>query len=407
MSTAAALQDNSITFVLTITSGPHVRESFTLTKPIFTMGRGPENDIILINDPKLSRNHVKFILENGELTAINLSQRNPLFFKGRTEQRVTLLSADKIKIGDTEVEINWQSEPNDKTKVAGFESMIQYVAEQTGSAVPETQVIPDGVPEFDKTEARTAISQKELFQLVNAAKPTNKATEFKGVTLATKVETPMVRYTPTAAGAGLSATTEPNKLGAQVSGAETKRESSPNRPNPLIFLVVVVIAAAAVVFSGGEKKPKKVSALKSIEQINAELDKPSEEVNQYKKDKKILADGKMDRQYESAQSYYVKGFRDYRQGQYARAMMSFQAALSFDPGHVLARRYLNQSIKKQSEIVQFNLDQARRYRQKNNFRLCRSAAQQVMVIKKDPSDAQFKTAKVLFDECDTMSKGRF
>ena len=121
----------------------------------------------------------------------------------------------------------------------------------------------------------------------------------------------------------------------------------------------------------------------------------------------LLENGQTEKQFESAQSYYIKGFRDYRQGQYSRAIMSFQAALSFDPNHILSRKYLNQSIKKHSEFVQFSLEQARRYRQKNNYRLCRSAAKQVMTLRRDQNDPQYKDAKNLFDECDTLSRGRF
>ena len=53
-------------------------------------------------------------------------------------------------------------------------------------------------------------------------------------------------------------------------------------------VVVVVVVAAVGIFTGEDKKPKKVGSLKSIEQINGELEKPSDEVVQYKRDKKIL-----------------------------------------------------------------------------------------------------------------------
>lgn len=111
-------------------------------------------------------------------------------------------------------------------------------------------------------------------------------------------------------------------------------------------------------------------------------------------------------QFQSAEQHYLKGFRDYQQGQYGRAMQSFQAALSFYPSHELARKYLVLARRKFDELARFHLTQGRRYRGKNNFRLCSASYAQVLIMVKDSSDPIYKEAKQYYDECELRKQGR-
>ncbi len=117
MNTAKAFPSDLIKIDVKITSGPHEGETFVITKDIFNVGRGAENDIILINDPKLSRNHIKISMKESHLFVENLSTRNPILFKKKLEQQVEIKPMDRIRIGDTEMELSWNATLFEKTSV--------------------------------------------------------------------------------------------------------------------------------------------------------------------------------------------------------------------------------------------------------------------------------------------------
>jgi hypothetical protein len=367
-----------------------------MTKELFSVGRGAENDIVLPNDPKLSRNHLKLSCGRDVLIIENLSARNPIQFKNNLVQVAELQPNEKIRVGETELEFVWEGVPGERTVQASAETLALINSEKTVVRVEPPLTAP-------KQNNEIVAGPNE-----DSGRETNdNPVDFKPLVFPAKPGVPEVRYTPTSGGISTTAKSD-SKRG---SGQRTKKyvtTASESSKGPLIAVVAAVIVLGIVFFAPEENKSnKKKVILKDTSQIQSELNKSSETVDAHAKEKHLMEDGRIERLYESAQSYYVKGFRDYRNGQYSRAIMSFQAALSFDPSHVLARKYLNQSIKRHSEIVQFNRDQARRYRQNNNYRLCRASAQQVMIQRKDQNDPQYKDAKGLFDDCDTLSRGRF
>lgn len=420
MNTAKVLPSESIKIHVKITAGPHLGEIFVITKDSFSVGRGAENDIILINDPKLSRNHIKVSLKGSDLHIENLSTRNPIVYKDKTENSVDIKPHDRIKMGDTEMELQWNASIVEKTLMATEVSNQLTVATTATEALDNPTVVKSDpsahtqvvglVPKYlytptNQVSHQPPTSLKALHPLVDKNNPSQNAT--------TPSSGPI--YTPTSTKAGNKNAKPYGNQSAHPATTKHKpyqhsySSKSSNSNKGLLIGLGVIGLFILVISLGGNKKPKKVSPLKDTNQISAELAKSNQVIDDYVKEKKLLEDGRMERIYESAQSYYIKGFRDYRQGQYSRAIVSFQAALSFDPGHVLSKKYLLQSVKKHSEVVQFNLDQAKRYREKSNYRLCRSSARQVIVmaLRKDQTDPMYKEGKKIFDECDILSKGRF
>lgn len=424
MNTAKAFLSDSIKIHVKITAGPHMNEVFVINKDSFSVGRGAENDIILINDPKLSRNHIKASLKGADLHIENLSTRNPIMYKDKTENNVDLKPHDRIRMGDTEMELQWNATSLEKTLMATEVSYQLTVATSTSQSDGPTVVKPD----FSALTQVVGVTPKSFPALVTQQSPPSSSLK------ALHPLTDKNNFTPNASTphqGGAIYTPTPNKAGAAASTNKAVKSSGNQKNYPaasknkysqhsysakssssnkgLIIGLCAIGLFVLVISLGGDKKPKKIAPLKDTNQISAELTKSNQVVDDYVKEKKLLEDGRMDRIYESAQSYYIKGFRDYRQGQYSRAIVSFQAALSFDPGHVLSKKYLLQSVKKHSEVVQFNLDQAKRYREKSNYRLCKSSAKQVIVmaLRKDQTDPMYKEGKKIFDECDILSKGRF
>ncbi|MGE0633642.1 MAG: hypothetical protein AB7O96_14610, partial [Pseudobdellovibrionaceae bacterium] len=153
------------------------------------------------------------------------------------------------------------------------------------------------------------------------------------------------------------------------------------------------------------KPPKTPVEIRTTEQIQNDLLRSQQAVETQKR---MRSQNNQDsKQYENAQQYYVKGFRDYRQGQYSRAIQSLQAAISFYPAHHLARKYLDLSRRKLDEFVQYNMLQGRRYKERGNYRLCQASFRHVLVSIMDPNNKTYVEAKQLYDECSGLTGERY
>lgn len=109
----------------------------------------------------------------------------------------------------------------------------------------------------------------------------------------------------------------------------------------------------------------------------------------------------------TAQEHYVRGFRDFRKGQFERSIGSFQACLALNPEHPLCNRYLKLSQKKFGELIQYHMVLGRKYRDQNQFRACRASFRNVMVMVKDPSSAIYNEAKTNYTACNSLVEGHF
>ena len=171
----------------------------------------------------------------------------------------------------------------------------------------------------------------------------------------------------------------------------------------------IIVGAIGLLFLwlmvSGSGSNRKSTQLRTRDQVIMDLEKSEQAIKEV--EKKQEDTGQQTLQYKTAQEHYIKGFRDYRQGQYARAMSSFQAALSFYSQHELAKKYLTLARRKFDEIVQFNMIQGKRYKGKNNFRLCKSAYANVMIMVKDPADPIYREAKQYYNECSLLFEAKY
>lgn len=422
MSTSTAFKNAVATMSVKVVSGPHTGDSFAINKVSFTIGRGSDNDIILINDPKLSRQHVRIKVTEWGVDIECLNSRNPILYKGKFLTKLSLKVSDRFLIGETELALAWEGQFAEKTQVAGTETMADFQSDKTQVDVADKNNQPD----FDfndlqvnksMTPVTPAPSQPGL-KLVEKPRGVKNDLNLKG---GAKAMAPVVAQQK----ASPLPTLPPksNLPGTRTADSARGTNSGKNNQDPynskqnlrkksdqasLFFPILAILIVVVPLVYLNMDKPKSPTRLKDVEQLRTDLDRSTQTVQEYIRSKNLNEDGQMDRQNESAQSYYIKGFRDYRQGQYSRAISSFQATLSFNPNHVLARRYLNQSLKREAQLVQFSFDQARRYREKNNFRFCISSAQIVIhSVSLQPTDKILIDAKKILSECELLSKGRF
>ena len=91
----------SESFRLVVRRGPQPNQTYELNKDIITLGRDITNDIV-INDPEVSRHHMRITRTTGGFTIEDLGSTNGTFING---QRVTgarpLRTGDMVGLGET------------------------------------------------------------------------------------------------------------------------------------------------------------------------------------------------------------------------------------------------------------------------------------------------------------------
>ncbi|MCC7406164.1 MAG: FHA domain-containing protein [Bdellovibrionales bacterium] len=198
--------------------------------------------------------------------------------------------------------------------------------------------------------------------------------------------------------------------GSATAGSTPDQAFSPSRRTKsgggMFKLLIIVVGLLAVyLFTSTPNKNKDATAIRTDEAVEAEIEKANK-LREEAIARKTKA-GENSQQYESAQATYVRGFRDYQQGNFDRAAESFQACLSIFPNHVLCNRYLGLARRRFNELVQYHMILGRKYREQGQYSACRASFRNVMVMVLDINSAIYKEAKANYDACDTMLKDRF
>lgn len=171
-----------------------------------------------------------------------------------------------------------------------------------------------------------------------------------------------------------------------------------------LFIYGGLLLLGIWLFSGSPQK-KKETDIRTEQQIQTDIEAAeklrelSEQRNQKRQNGSLTTT--------QAQENYVRGFRDYKKGQYERAVVSFQACLALNPDHALCNRYLRLSQRKFNELIQYQMVLGRKYRDQNQYKSCRSAFRNVMVMVKDANSATYKEAKANYEACNSLVEGRF
>lgn len=344
--TAAPVLARTLKYRLTVSKGGTPGQSFVFEKSIVTIGRGPENDLVFANDPRMSRVHAEIRLHMGQIIVRNISQKNTLIVNGEKVEEKTLSGVSSLQVGETLLKL----EPQADTAPAG----PLVVAKSTGfvGQPPAPSAAPAPAP-----------------------RPQN--------------------FSP-----------PPGPPPAHPRNRMAAVPSSGNSSRLRFYLILAAVLGLGYWFiSDNGAAPKKEVPLRTESDVVRAIEESAQAVQEIRK--KQEAAGQDSLQYKSAQEHYIKGFRDYRQGQYARAMQSFQAALSFYPNHELARKYLLQSQRKFEALIDSNMAQGRKYLQKQNFRMCQSSFASVMMMVKDSTKPKYREAKQLYDECSLYLEGRY
>ncbi len=350
MAAAPALKPR-LKYRLKIISGPHQNEIHTLDKDMVKIGRGDDNTIQLPRDARISRNHIEVVWTGTEFKVKNLSNKNFVMVNEKVVQIETIKPGSKIQLGETLIEV--------------FEDGPILVPKGEIAAPAPVQPNANSV-----AEVRAAVSAKA---------PSTSA-----------YSTPaMPRSNVTAARTNAA----PRQFKPASSGGKGK-----------IYYVVIAIVGLMVWLANQDTKPKEKLTFRTSQQV--EYDRLQVESEKIKLEERI--NSQSNQMIRQSQENMVKGMRDFQQANYMRAREHFASVLIKDPDNELAKRYYHLSGIKFDELLQFYILQGLRYREKKNYRLCRSSFQSALVmIQNSNRHPKYKEIKDYFDECNMSLEGRF
>jgi len=371
---AAVKQNSQPNIKLVVQKGPHAGQRFAFSKAKITIGRSPENDIILVNDPLISRQHAYIQLNNNDVEIVNMSIKNPILVNNESVNKWKLTNDTVFMIGDTEFLIQIENQQS-----------VVVLKPQVAEAPP----VPVAQP----------VAPKNNLKLV----PQNKKPQ---QSVAKKTEPP--KFHPQ---------TQPNPQMQQVPPQFSMASSSPPKDsgNKMIFYVIIALLVGGGLYlflgdNAGAKKSKKPPTLKYSDETALKLN--SKETEAAFKKQENTARLKQTSAYLRAEENFSKGTRAFQLGNYASATELFQLALSTNSEHVLAKRYLYLSKVRFDEVVKAKLDLGQSYFERNNFKLCKSMFQQVInmlspkeVLQGQSKDTNLQLAITMLKKCEFAAEG--
>lgn len=374
---AAAQQKPQLMVKLSVVKGPHAGQVFQLDKDLISIGRGPENDIVLLNDPQVSRLHAQLVLVDRDFEIVNLSRKNAVFVNGENVDRWKLVNHENFIIGDSEFKI-----------------------------------------EFDLGLAVASVPRKKL----ESVKPSQPAVVAKAVVSGVGSQNQLVKKTspPNSAVASRPANMPAAKGPRPLAQLQAQKQAPPHmkaaKPSPSLvqsprfrFYAIVAVLLGAFLFfvlmPGKVSSTKAKPLLKYEDEIAIKLNSTSQK-ERLERSSELLKT-KNSPQMQRADENFIKGMRDFQLGNYARAIDFYQVVLNLQPDHALARRHLYLSKVRFDELVQAKLVLGESYYKKHNFNMCESMYQQVkdMLGEKKINDPKYQLAESKAKECRLAAEG--
>lgn len=381
---AAAQQKSQLQVKLSVVKGPHAGQVFQFNKSKMTIGRGPENDIVLINDSQVSRTHAQIILVDRDFEIVNLSQKNSIVVQGESVQKWKLINHSTFAVGESEFQIEYDL--GQAVVSIPAKKLADVVTLKPKAKSPLVPLPPNGAPKVQgpKVPARPGSGAPQQFRPQQAVgRPQQQGR-------------PQFRPPP-------NQMQQPRPQQNAASGSLMQNPKFRFYAIAGVILGVIVLALSGPTKKATNEKPK--SILKYEDEIDIKLRSTSEkELEQKRED---LRKDRNSPQHLRAKENFIKGMRDYQLGNYARAIDFFQVVINLESDHALAKRHLYLSKVRFDELVQAKLVLGESYYKKHNFEMCVSMYQQVMDMlgegKKD--DPKYRLAFSKTQECSLAEEG--
>lgn len=346
-------------YTMEVLSGPERGVKFQIDPSLkqVLIGRSADCDIQIEKDAKISRKHIILQIENSEVTLTNLSAKNEVLVNDESIQQTILPDGAIIQVGTSKLIFK-----------------IHY----------HQQTLPMVTPPIAQRQAEAG----GAFDFVARPNPTPGQP-----TLSNRVPPP--NLSPQTTGSTYYSNRQPYAT-----------QSSRGNDNSKITFYAIVVGVGLLLTWLLSKKPAVQDSNPDL-RSPAQIEKSIQELEEKKRKQieNLSKSGKHSPQFHEAQSAFIRGFRDYQQGQYIRALESFEMAEGLR--HPDAHRYKLLTRNKLSQLIQYKLDLGKKYRDRNNYKLCVAELNMVMVMIENTNDILYKEAKAMRNDCDLMLKGRY
>lgn len=418
---AAALQQRpEIKIKLSVVKGPHEGQVFQLNKEIITLGRGSENNIVLMNDPQISRVHAQIAVVDNQIEVSNLSQKNAVVVDGSSVQKWKLVNNSTFLIGDSEIRVEYDlglavvSVPTSQVASSSRQAAeVVPISKAKSNSNSVTATPPKPKPKVKRPTQSVASSSKSangalaIRQQVparnNMQAPMVQGSQFPSRNMGQPMGMP-------AAMNGAAAPQMAYDMNAQYQAQQgaVKNDSliaNPNFKYFLILLIAITFGYAYLAKPDKKAQAKKIaSTLKYEDEVGIRL--ASKKESELEEERERLKKQRSSPQVLRVNENFIRGMRDFQLGNYTRAQENFQLVLNLDPDHALAKRHNYLAKVRFDELVQEKLMLGESYYKKHNFRMCNSMYTQVVnMLQGKNNDQKLLLAEKKAKECELASQG--
>lgn len=363
---------------LEIVSGPHIGQRFSFKdKDSITIGRGPENDVILANDLRASRFHAELKFADGNYYVYNRANKNYILINGIKDEQALVANKANITVGETEFKVIYP----------GLASNSSLTKSNSSSGASANNSAATSAITFKSPLQPAATAKQNPLQVVNNANY-NPPVTFQQVP-------PPAMAMPNSMPAGQI----PQQPRVKRPRPPVKKSSS---QMPMIIGAVIVIALVFIMTSkkDDEVKPKGNPIVTPILEDEVRLKNSEELLAKSREQLKSLDSRKM-----MARQFLVSGMREYRNGQYHRAIEYLASAFQSDPTLDEAAKYHMRAKQNLDKLIDHNFSEGKKYRESSNYRMCKASFQTVLFyIKNNMKHPRYIEAKQFYDECSSLDE---
>lgn len=354
-------------FELEVVSGPHLGQKFSFVDTSsVSIGRGTENQICLQHDPRVSRVHAEIKQENEVFYIFNRTDKNLMLVNGLKETQFKITQSCVITIGETEFKFIYpQAAPKN------FKNPLQPLS---------SNPVPVGL-----------VQHQSQAQMQNQMP----APVLKHQVPITPNQGPII----------------PNSMGRGNQPQQPKRRrpapKKENGLNPMILIGIVgiVIVAFFILPSKPDENVKPERGPDIVTPVFQDERRYQESLEQAKQ--ALLKMENQNSRQAMAQQFFISGMREFLNGNYHRAVSLLNSAYQSDPTLVDAEKFAREAQRKLDRLIDFYFAEGIKYRENNNYRMCKSSFQTVQLyIRNNAKHPKFVEAKQFFDECTNLDRVR-
>lgn len=405
MSTAEKLNP-AVQIKLKVLKGPHEGQSFHLAKSSFTLGRGPENEVVLINDPQISRQHARLQVVGQDIEIINLSKKNKVMVGSEEIQKWKLINDSTFVIGDTELQIAFEIE-----KITPVAPLPQLVPMSNLPALPTVPVEGGAPSPTPALQAKAPAIKQQPAQRKPMSAPAQRHQAPAQRQQQMQARGAMAPGRPMQQQQMQRPMQPQQNAQANLGYAKPQQANAGFFANPKVrFYLIVGLAVFGLVYWLNMEEPKKVQSTEIKSTLKYEDEYLLKQNSVTEKELDLKRKNQLEQKNSPTnlriQENFQKGMRDFQLGNYTRSLDFFQVVLNLDSSHVMARRHLYLAKIRFDEIVKAKLALGESYYQKHNFKMCLANYQQVLIMLQGKNnDQSYQTAQSMSEKCQLAAEG--